>query len=106
MVELKTERELFEDLIFQAPRTAQLLHEAGRYTSRMGTQDREAFMRVAFDRFFDMRDKIRAEGNVRRFWVDALNQAGASRHVWKIWFTWHEYKWVQGAKWRGKDCYA
>lgn len=106
MAGLKTEREVFEDTIFQPPRTARLLAEAARYTSRMTSEDREAFMRVTFERFYDLRDKLKAAADVRRYWIEALNQASASRPFWKIWFTWHEFKWVKGAQWRGRDCYA
>jgi hypothetical protein len=100
------DRQTFEDQIFQPPRTARMLAEAARYTSRMETVDRDAFMRVAFERFFDLREKFRDASDIRKYWVEALNQAAATRPFWKIWFTWHEFKWVKGREWRGRDCYA
>ena len=106
MAGMKSDREVFEDTIFQPPRTARLMAEASRYVSRMDAADRESFMRLAFQRFFELRDKMLVTSDVRKYWVEALNWAASSRQFWKIWFTWHEFKWVKGALWRGRDCYA
>jgi hypothetical protein len=100
------DRATFEDQIFQPPRTARLMAEASRYVSRMEAADRDAFMRTAFERFYELRNKIQTSDGIRRYWVEALNQTAATRPFWKIWFTWHEFKWVRGSEWRGRDCYA
>ena len=100
------DRATFEDQMFQPPRTARMMAEAARYTSRMDSADRESFMRLTFQRFFELRDRILVASDIRKYWVEALNWAAASRSFWKIWFTWHEFKWVKGAQWRGRDCYV
>jgi hypothetical protein len=100
------DRATFEDQIFQPPRTARLMAEASRYVSRMEAADREAFMRITFERFYELRNMLKCSDDIRRYWIVALNAAAATRQFWKIWFTWHEYKWVKGKEWRGRDCYA
>lgn len=101
---MKTDREIFEDAIFQPPRMARMVAELARYVSRMGAEDREVFSATAMDKFYALRDQMLTAADVPRYWIQALKEAAATRPFWRIWFSWHEAKWVKGSQWRGRDC--
>lgn len=102
----QVERQAFEDQVFQPPRTARMFAQLSRYVSRMDLDAREAFTFATMEKFYAMREQMRSPSEVAHCWELALQQAAATRLVWRIWFTWHEFKWVKGAEWRGRDCYA
>lgn len=106
MTKEQAERQAFEDAVFQPPRTARMFALLSRYVSRMDEDAREAFTFAAMEKFYGMREQMRTPTDVTRCWNAALVQAAATRPMWRIWFTWHEFKWVKGAEWRGRDCYA
>lgn len=100
------EREAFEEQVFQPPRTVRLMQELGRYVAKMDRADREDFTKIALDRFFELRARITKADDVRTVWIEALNQASATRATWRIWVSVYETKLVIGSRWRGADVWG
>jgi hypothetical protein len=79
------DRATFARDIFQPPHTARLFERAARYTVKLRSTDREVFIRIALEAFWDLRDRIKVTNDITRVWDLALAHTARSRPFWWVW---------------------
>ncbi len=76
------DRDTFEATFFKPPFLARMLERTAKYID--GLDEKEAFLRAAFEAFWQMRNEIKDSDSVTDLWGQALSRAAASRPRWLV----------------------
>jgi hypothetical protein len=88
------EREEFEEQVFQPPRTARMIAELSRWTSRMLPEPRTLFAELSWARFYSYRFRISKPGDILGLWRTAIRDVAHQRPVgWPVWVDQPRGKW-------------
>lgn len=93
-----TDREKFEEQLFQPPHAARMTDHAGRFVERLDSTDRAKLLEDALNRLWETHDQIKETKDVLKVWIAALEYAAARRPRWKTWFNVYEVRWVKGTQ--------
>lgn len=91
------DRDTFEAQFFRPPFLARMLERTAPYID--GLNDKDAFLEVAFDQFWYLRNTIKDANGVVQTWEEALRYAARSRTHWLVHYgpALELTKWVRGA---------
>lgn len=92
------DRKKFEDQFFKPPFLARMLERTGKYID--GLDDKDAFLALVHEEFWDLRDKIKDSNDVLVKWEMALEYAARSRPCWLVHCgaALEQTKWVRGSR--------
>lgn len=92
------DRETFErQMFYTPPYAARNAEHAGRYVGRLDNADKDALLKMALDRFWETREKIKETQDILRLWVGALEYAARRRPKWHLWSSGYDW-WVKGSQ--------
>ena len=74
------DRETFERQFFKPPFLARMLERIGKYID--GLDDKTAFILLAHEKFWQLRNQIKSADDVTKVWEEALKQAAFTRPRW------------------------
>ena len=78
------DRDTFERDMFRPPHAARMLEATGLFTGRMRDADKEAFLELALDTFWALRNTIHNCADIQKNWLRALKTAALSRDKWLL----------------------
>lgn len=76
------DRQVFEDTFYRPPFLARMLERAALYID--GLDEKDYFLRTAFDMFWELRDKITCADDVTLMFGAALRATALSRSKWVV----------------------
>lgn len=82
---LPEDRDEFERIVWKDPYMARMFSRANPYVGSLAEIDREAFVRIAMNTLWDLRDRIKVSNDVTRLWDQALKHTALSRKRWLVW---------------------
>lgn len=91
------DRDVFDRTVFKPPYLARMLERAGVYVGSLAQIDKDAFVEIAMNALWDLRDRIKVSNDVTRLWDQALKHTALSRERWLVWSgTETAWIWVPG----------
>lgn len=91
------DRETFERQMMQPPHAARLMEHAGRFIGRLDRADKNALLKDALDKFWELRNEIKETADILKLWIKALESASRRRPRWHLWSSGYDW-WVKSSQ--------